>query len=249
MPCPEVLLRSVESDGLGLIRCKQGFEAISRKQGQTDRTRWFAVVPDQGQWQQFVRDAGFDPDQFPLPDVKTPVFMPMPESGWAIHTSLIKPLNRKTWVLLACVLVAGAVFFGMLSYTIKLAWDVSTLRQEWSELSEQSAQTLQIQREMEDLRRPLDKVANLQPKVLQLKLMAQLAEAGIFDESKKVSLQDWEYRNGRFRLQFVVPAEGFALGAFLESIEKLGMFANVRLLSGTPPNTVALQATLAGEKP
>jgi hypothetical protein len=41
-----------------------------------------------------------------------------------------------------------------------------------------------------------------------------------------------------------VPAEGFELGKFLETIEELSMFKNVRLLSGTPPQSVGLQAEL-----
>ena len=139
----------------------------------------------------------------------------------------------------------GALFFALLTYNVKLVVHANNLRQEYAVLAQQAASTLKLQREIEALQQPIQTIVQTQPKVLQIKLMAQLAQAGLFDEATKVNLQEWEYRNDRIRMQFSVPPDGFELGSFLESIERLGLFKNVRLLSGTPPQSVALQAELA----
>lgn len=245
-PCPEMLLRSILDDGFHLIRCQDGFEALSQVNGRIHRSRWFAALPDSAGWQKFVQDAGADPDTYPLPAVQTCALGDVPARGWSIQTHKLRPLSPKTWAALAVATLLGAAFCALLSYQIKLSQRVDTLRQEHTVLAGESASALKLQQQIEAQQRQLAVVAGFQPKVLQLKLMAQLADAGLFDEDTKVTLQEWEYRNNRIRLQFAVPAEGFVLGQFLESIERLGLFTEVRLLPGTPPQTVGLQASLKG---
>lgn len=231
--------------GLHLIKCAAGFEAVSIKHGGvTHRSRWFAASPAESAWQQFVRDAGGDPDQHPLPSVKSIDLLARPAKGWALFSAGIKPISTQQWAIWGAVTLAGAALFGLLSYNIKLIVNTDALKKEHATLAEQSAATLKLQREIETLQKPAAAIVQVQPQVLQTKLMASLAGAGLFDETTKVNLQDWEYRNGRIRIQFSVPAEGFELGKFLEAVERLGLFKNVRLLSGTPPQSVGLQAEL-----
>ena len=245
MPCPEPLLRAEFSAGLHLIKCAAGFEAVSIKHGGvTHRTRWFAALPAETAWQQFVRDAGGDPDQHPLPSVKSIDSLARPAKGWALFSADIKPIGTQQWAIWGAVTLVGAALFGLLSYNIKLIVNTDALKNEYATLAEQSAATLKLQREIETLQKPAAAIVQAQPQVLQTKLMASLAGAGLFDETTKVNLQEWEYRNGRIRIQFSVPAEGFELGKFLEAVERLGLFKNVRLLSGTPPQSVGLQAEL-----
>lgn len=245
-PCPEMLLRPNLLDGFHLIRCQDGFEALSQINGRVQRSRWFAALPDSAAWQKFVQDAGSDPDTHPLPAVQTCNLGDVPARGWSIQTHRLRLLSPKTWVVLVAVTLLGAAFCALLSYQVKLNQRIDTLRQEHAVLSGESASALKLQQQIESQQQQLAVVADIQPKVLQLKLMAQLADAGLFEEDTKVTLQEWEYRNNRIRLQFAVPAEGFVLGEFLESIEKLGLFTEVRLLPGTPPQTVGLQAVLKG---
>lgn len=247
LPCPEMLLRPALADGLHLIRCRDGYEALSLAQGRIQRTRWFAALPDAAIWQRFVRDAGSDPDHHPLPAAQTLRLTDVPGRTWSIHTSLLRPLKRPTWLMLLAVTLVGAGFFALLSYSVKLSQRIDVVRQEHAALSRESALALSLQQQIESQRKQLAVVADMQPRVLQLRVMSRLAAAGLFDEATKVSLQEWEYRNNRIRLQFAVPAEGFVLGEFLESIEKLGLLTDVRLLPGTPALTVALQAALAGD--
>ena len=231
--------------GLHLIQCAAGFEAVSIKdRGVTHRTRWFAALPAAAAWQQFVRDAGADPDQHPLPVAKTVALLGQPAKGWVLFAAAAKPLSSQQLVVWSAVALVGAALFGLLSYNLKLVVNTQALKAEYANLAKQSATTLTLQREIEALQQPIAAIVQVQPQVLQIKLMAALADAGLFDESTKVNLQEWEYRNGRIRIQFSVPAEGFELGKFLESFEKLGLFKNVRLLSGTPPQSVGLQAEL-----
>lgn len=245
MPCPESLLRVEVPPGLHLIKCVEGFEAVCLKDGGiTHRTRWFAALPAEGVWQQFVRDAGVEPDQYPLPLAMSVALRDKPAKDWVLVSAAAKPLSPQQWALWGAIALAGAALFGLLSYNLKLVVNTEALKKEYAALAEQSAATLKLQREIETLQQPVAAIVQVQPKVLQIKLMAGLAEAGLFSESTKVNLQEWEYRNGRIRLQFSVPAEGFELGKFLASIEKLGLFKNVRLLSGTPPQSVGLQAEL-----
>lgn len=245
LACPEVLLRPPLPDGLHLLRCQQGFEALRLVQGHAYRSRWFAQLPSPGAWQHFVQDAGVDPARHALPEAQTLALHEAPQRGWSIHSSLVRPVGGKTWAALAALALGGAVFFAFLGYSLKLSYQVQTVRHEYSALALQSAESLKLQQELDAQRKPLAAIANFQPKTLQFRLMARLAEAGFFNETTKVSLQEWEYRNNRIRIQFSVPAEGFALSQFLESIEKLGLFKDVRLLSGTPPLSVAIQAALA----
>ena len=247
LPCPEMLLRPALPDGLNLIHCLDGFEAISLAQGRIQRTRWFAAPPDPTVWQSFVRDAGSDPDLHPRPAAQTLGLGDLPDRTWSIHTSMLRPLKRQTWATLAAVTLVGAVFFALLSNSFKLSQRIDAVRQEHATLSREYALAVKLQQQIESQRKQLAVVADMQPKVLQLRAMARLAAAGLFDEATKISLQEWEYRNNRIRLQFAVPAEGFVLGEFLESIEKLGLLTDVRLLPATPALTVALQAALAGD--
>lgn len=245
LPCPEPLLRPRLPDGIHLIKCLDGFEAMSIKAGATRKTRWFATQPTELNWLQFARDAGVDAAFLTVPTPETVQILKKPAKDWLLVSSSIQSVSVVKWAVWAIVTALGAIFFALLTYNIKLVLNVNDLRKDYEVLAQQAASTLKLQREIASLQQPIEAIAQSQPKVLQIRLMAQLAQAGLFDEATKVNLQEWEYRNGRIRVQFSVPAEGFELGRFLESIERLKLFKNVRLLPGTPPQSVALQAELA----
>ncbi len=245
VPCPEPLLRGVLPDGLQLVACLSGFEGVSVVSGAIRTTRWFAAVPPDVTWLQFARDAGLDPAGLTVPAPKAIQLLAKPAKGWQLVSNSLQPISIKKWTVWAVATAVGAIFFALLAYNTKLVVHTEKLRHEYDILAQQAASTLKLQREIATLQQPIQTIAQSQSKVLQTKLLAKLAQAGLFDEARHVNLQEWEYRNGRIRMQFSVPAEGFELGGFLESVESLGLFTNVRLLSGTPPNSVAFQAELA----
>jgi hypothetical protein len=243
-PCPEMLLRPTLPSGLHLVTCSKGFEAIHVAMGAVNRSRWFSEPPGKESWVNFVRDAGLDPNLHP---VKTPQSLSLRQSsepGWSVQSNLLHPLGTRTWLVLLGIALVGAALVGLISYQVKLAQHIESVRVEHASLSKESAVALRLQAQIDEQKKSLSLAAFSQPKTVQLKLMAQLASAGLFDEATKVTLQEWEFRNNRVRMQFGVPAEGFELGKFLASLESLGLLSEVRLLSGTPPQAVAIQASL-----
>lgn len=247
LPCPEMLLRPALPDGLRLIRCQAGFEAINLVAGRIQRSRWFEVLPDAQAWQKFARDAGADPALHPCPAAQTVSLVAALPRAWRIHTSLLRPLTRQSLIGLMALALVGAALVAAISYSIKLSLHIGAARDQHAALSVQYAAAIKLQRQIEAQRQQMSLIADMQPRVMQVRLMAGLAAAGLFDEATKVTLQEWEYRNDRVRLQFAVPPEGFVLGDFLAAVEKLGLFDNVRLVPGTPPLSVALQANLVGD--
>jgi len=245
LPCPEPLLREDLTCGLHLIQCIVGYEAVCiRNGGLTHRTRWFKEIPSEAHWQQFVRDSGFDPEQHRLPRPQSMALRRRPSNHWVLFSTALKPIGLGQRMAWAMVALTGAVLIGLATYHAKLVFFTTSLENEYVTLAAQSATTLKLQQHIDALRLPIATVLLARPQASQAKLMAALARAGLFDESKKVNLQDWEYRNEQIRIQFSVPSDGFELGKFLESIEQLRLFKNIRLLPGTPPQSVGLQAEL-----
>lgn len=246
-PCPEMLLRPALSDGLHLVSCLQGYEALSVAQGRVTRSLWFSQSPRSMEWQRFVQDAGADPALHSLPTAQAYILRKAPTHDWSLNSPSAHLWSHKTWAAFVLVAAVGVVFSVLVGYSLRLNFQIQSLRQDYAALAQTSEATLKLQRELEAQRKPLDAVLSFQPRVLQLRLMARLAEAGLFDEGTKVNLQEWEYRNNRVRIQFAVPPEGFSLSQFLETVENTGLFKDVRLLSGTSQFSVAIQAALADE--
>lgn len=72
-PQPEMLLRSTTlPDGLHLLACRNGYEALSIVGTRLIKTRWFPRPPDDTAWQGFVRDAGRIPEENPRPAPTSP---------------------------------------------------------------------------------------------------------------------------------------------------------------------------------
>jgi hypothetical protein len=249
-PCPEMLLRSALGDGLHLLRCLSGFEAISRVDGQLHKTRWFAQSPDAQAWAAFVQDAGFDPAQHPIQEARVAPLNEHMQRGWRMHSSALRPLTWQYWAAVAGVTLVGCAVFSALTYQVKLNLRLEELRAEHTRLASESAAALTLQRQIDDQRLQLDAVAAVQPAQLQMRLMARLADSNLFDGLQgKVGLSEWEFRNGRIRMAFSVPAEGFSLSDFLQDVEALDLFSDLRLLPGAPAQVVALQAALKSSLP
>lgn len=245
--CPEMLLRPTMADGLYLVHCLSGVEAVYVSQTFVHRTRWFESVPDTNAWQQFVRDTGNDPSQYPLPGVRQLVLSERPTRSWSLRSSLTQSLGRNDWALLLVVTLVGAALCLAIAYSIKLNFRLDTLRTEHSAYLLQNDRAVKLQRQLDTLQKQIAQIAVTQPKTLQTKVMAALAQSALFNETTLTSLQEWEYRDNRIRLQIAVPQDGFVLSQFLEKIEKLGMFTQLRLLPSTTALSVALQASLKGD--
>lgn len=249
-PWPETLLRPPLADGLHLIECRRGFEALHIRQQQLLRTRWFGAPPQPEAWTAFVRDSGQEPAQHPLPAPLRLELQTRPPAGWSLSTRLIRPIPP--------VLLAAAFAFALFglalvtggSYSLKLMNEIAAERSEYQRLAAENAVAIGLQQQIGQIRARLDGFSAVRPPVSQLRLMQALIDAGLLGgENNPVSLLEWEYRNQRLRLLFQVPPDKFDLGAFLAVLERQPMFKSVKLMPDTPALTVGVQTQVVEAPP
>lgn len=243
-PYPENLFRPNLPDGLHLIACSEGVEALAIVTGKTRKTRWFPSQPDAEAWAGFVRDAGCDPSEHALP-VQPSVLESAPlQTGWKLQTGLSSRFSHAFFIGMGILVLAGALCSALLAYDFRYQTSISDARREYQRLASENAALLALTRQITANADYFSALASEQPPVSQLALMRSLAEAGLFGEATKISVLEWEYRNGRLRLLFAVPAENFSLSLFLSTLEKQGILQEIRLMPDTPPLTVGIQAVV-----
>jgi hypothetical protein len=241
---PEPLLRVPLASGLHLLRCVEGFEAVEQADGALQRTRWFAQSPTADQWAAFVRDAGADPAKHPLPPAASLPWQARQPEAWRLKTSLARPLSK--WALLgaaAACLIGSLIIVGSV-YQYKLDTALAADRAELARLRQENKRALALQQRIAEQARYIEILAQFQPKSLQLDVLRDLAASGLLGETSKVSLSEWEYRNGRLRMVFQTPPQDFRLSAFLARLEHVPALADIRLLPESAPFTVAVQANV-----
>ena len=251
-PAPEVLFRRNSlNDGLHLLVCTTGYEATACERGETLKTRWYSAAPGHEDWLAFVRDSGKIPDQHPQPMPTMAPLLVKPSGQWQIHSNFLHGLPADRLVLAAGILIGGAVLAGLLSYDIKYSHLIAKNRHILEQLKSEKNVVIDLQDKIARHTIMLDAVSDIRPKALQLQLMQALAETGLFEEGKGISLSEWEYRNDRLRLLFMIPRGEFSLTTFLSTIEAMELFSEIRLIPDTPPQTVGIQALVnaPGERP
>ena len=243
-PCPEQLLRAEAPDGFSLTRCSTGVDATFCRAGRLEKTRWFATDPADADWAWFVQDAGSSPAQVPMPRLREAPVQLNPSKGWSFFTSLHKPATRMALAGLAAATLAGGALAAAAVYDFKLSGELERVRAQRALLATEAASAVKLQAELDDIATKVSGLSAQQAPVLQLQAMARLANSGLVGDASKVFLLEWEFRNDRIRMLFSVPPDKFVLSEFLAGVEKIGAFAGVKLLPGTPPQTVGLQASL-----
>lgn len=236
---PESVLREAPADGLFLVACQKGFEGFAKKAGQLRRTRWFSGMPTSVEWLQFARDAGHAEH-----DVPAPRQFPMlahASAGWKLHSAFQKPVSNRSWAVagVAALLGSGVCAAGV--YQVKLDRAIATEQATIARIEQENASTIGVQQRINKLAQYVDRLQLGERKVLQLGLMAEIAASGLIDEAGKTSVAEWEYRGRRLRLVLVVPQDRGSLEGFLERIEAIPSFTEVRLLPDSPANTIAVQ--------
>jgi len=243
-PWPEAILRANLSEGLHLIRLEQGFEALSIKKGHIYKTRWFAQQPNQDAWVNFARDAGHTPeDGLPAPTVARRLGHP-PE-GWRLRTSLLTRTPRKLLFGAIGIALLGSMIVTGLVYQFKLQLAIATEREMVAKISSENANTIAVQKEIDQIISYLSLLQQARPRIVQLELMRELAESGLINAESTVSLLEWEFRNNQLRLLFSTPGENFSMSDFLRQLDELEMLSNTRLLTDTPPRTIGIQSSLS----
>ena len=248
-PWPESLLRPGLSDGVHLLDCLEGYEALSVAGGRLVKTRWFAELPGESEWRAFARDAGFDPERRPLPPPAALRLGKEPEPGWKLSTRLIRPISPVAWLSAAVVALVGVCVVALGVYSLKLSWSLASERAAYDKITTEHAETIALQKRIDQSAEFLDAFHGVRPPWTQLELMEAIADAGLISESTKISLSEWEYRGDRLRLQFAVPAENFSLGLFLGVLESLPSLKEIRLITDSPAGTVGIQARVTDVPP
>jgi hypothetical protein len=245
-PWPEPLLRAAPGEGLHLLSCDEGCEAVALRGGAIRRTRWFRAMPDDAAWAAFVRDVGLEPAGHPRPAAAQALpSLERPAAGWKLSTRLIEPVPLQAWALAALVALLGAALIAGGLYELKLGRLIADEQAEIARIRSENAATLALHKELTEAGGYLAALDRTRPAMLQLDLMRAIAGSGLVDDPFRISLLEWEYRGGRLRLLFSVPADGFSLGDFLAELEKLPLFGGIRLMPDTPRGTVGIQASLA----
>lgn len=243
-PLPEPLLRPPMTDGLHLVECIDGFEAVAIRGAEVHRTRWFRNRPNVGDWASFVRDSGDNPADQALPAAERANLSPTLPRGWKLATHLLRQIPAHDWVAAALAAVAGVVLIAGLLYEFKLDGMVAADRAELDRLARDHATTIALQKQIATEANYLEALQKARPNVLQLELMKNLAESGLLGETAKVSLAEWEFRNDRLRILFAVSEDTFNLTQFLTRLESLSMLKEIKLMPDTPPRTVEIQAAV-----
>lgn len=241
-PWPEPLLRPALDDGLHLIKCLDGYEAVSVVSQEDLRTRWFAVMPTDEAWATFVRDAGADVRHHPLPAPREINIKLHPARGWKLSTGLIRSVPSAVWIGAVTVAIAGLMVAIGGAYSFKLDSAISAEREKYEALSKEHAVTIGLQKQIDEKSDYLKGFSGLRTSYSQLELMTSLIESGVISEGGKISLSEWEFRNNRLRMLFAVPQDDFSLGLFLTVLEKQPVFRDIKLMTDTPPGTVGIQA-------
>ena len=243
-PWPEPLLRPAIEDGVQLIKCLDGFEAISVASQEIKRTRWFASAPSDDAWLAFVRDAGMDPLRHSKPVPCEISLKTIPPRGWKLSTGLISPVPRALWAGAAVVAIVGLLGVMGGAYGLKLDSVISAERTNYEKLSKEHAVTIALQKQIDEKIDYMKGFSGLRSSYSQLELMTSLVNSGVISEGTKISLSEWEYRNNRLRMLFTVPQEDFSLGLFLAVLEKQPVFRDIKLMTDTPQGTVGIQASI-----
>ena len=244
-PWPESLLRLPLGDGLHLLKCLNGFEAISIVSQEIVRTRWFASLPAAETWKLFVRDAGLDPEQHPLPSPGEIKLQQTSPRAWKLSTSLIQPIPYTVWAGVATLAIAGLLIVMGVGYSLKLSNMIASERVTYEKLAKENAVTIALQKQIRQKVDYLNGFSGARSPIPQLDLMKILLDSGLVTEDSGISLAEWEYRNSRLRLLFAVPSENFSLGDFLTVLEKLPALRDIKLMPDTPPQSVGIQAAIS----
>lgn len=240
-PWPEALLRPTVGDGMHLIRCCDGFEAVYVRSRTLVRTRWFPKAPASDLWEAFVQDSGLDPSNMPMPLAMECKLAKEPPSDWRVSSRKAPSFGGVAWGAVGLAAIFGMLVVAGCALSLKLSAALSVEKARYEKLMQEHAVTISLQRNIDEKRAYLDGFSGLRSSYSQLELIKAVIDAGLLSEKARVSLAEWEFKNNRLRLLFSVPQDGFRLGGFLSVLEKQPMFKDLSLMPDTPAGTVGVQ--------
>jgi hypothetical protein len=244
---PESALGAINEDGIYLLSCAEGggYEAQAVSGGQLQRSRWFAAMPSDADWQAFLRDARAD-TALALPTRAQPMRLQPLSINRLSFGSAIRPASPVAlWAASAVLAAVGALAIGMGVFQYRVAQELERMQVEVDAGRGRNKEVLNLERKVTSERAAVVDIALLDPGVSQSALLAHFAQVGLLSVEQGVTLNEWDYRNKRLRLAFDVPLDNFVLSDFLRQLEKVAILSNVRLLPESGPRQVVIQADVA----
>lgn len=172
-------LKEPAADGLRLVRRQAGFEAQSCADGQVQLSRWWPKIPDELDWTRFVRAAGQDCEQHPLPQpvsLRAEVALP---KGWRSGNNLPKPDPWKGWHWQVMALALAMTVSGIAGLHWQSREQLKLDKQLLSELRSQREAMLNERAKYETLRQDHEALRALAPKLSQLELLDRVIGSGV----------------------------------------------------------------------
>lgn len=169
-------LDQIHDDAAVLLVAGLGYEARWWRNGQLVASRWWPQPPDQTAWDTFLRTAGADPSQWPLPDAITTPHRTQPWRTNALGDALTG--LRSHWPLLATsagsLLVAA--FAWQLGAGLRAQFHLNALEQRLAAAETDLSPVLSARQQAEEDQQAIADLLALRPPVPQIRLLAEASK-------------------------------------------------------------------------
>lgn len=235
---PESVLQTPIENGLCLSRCHEGHEGQLWREGQLERSRWWAQLPAPDEWLMFQRDAGIPPNeqqtQPPAPRVSTLNVRPwVNESGSAGGQEM--QLERLIIALGILILLLPTFWYGFGLY--KMRGSTAQLHEQQAQLQREAGPIMQARSQALDHLARINALRALAPYSEQLVLMAKIAE--VLPKNNSYT-KDWDFQSGQ--LKTTITSDSDISTTFLIGVlQQAGSFRDVKALPGRDPKSVTFQ--------
>ncbi len=237
---PETVLRDRHGDGAYLVAGLDGYEGLAWQNGSLMASRWWASVPAANEWINFQRDAGVLPAG-QATEVPSPRNEPWQDRPWGRSASLDQTAVYEAWgmrwavPLMALGLVVATLWYGV--QLTKVKQGISARTAELERLSAQAGPVLEARGQaLEALSRIHSLQAVLERYPDPLSVMGEVAKYVPKDGSH---LKEWEFMNGRLRLQLASPNK-LTVSDLVKGFQSAGFFRDVQAAPSSDPSNVTL---------
>lgn len=240
---PESVLQTPIENGLCLTRCHEGFEGQLWREGQLERSRWWAQLPTQDEWLMFQRDAGILPGeqqtQPPAPRVNPLNVQPWVNEVGSSSDQVIQ-LERLIIALGILLLLLPTFWYGFSLY--KMRHSTTQLHDQQAQLQREAEPITQAHGQALDYLARIDVLRATAPYPGQLALMAKIAEALPKDNSY---LKDWDFQQGQLKVTITSKSD-ISATMLIGVLQQTGSFGDVKALPGGDPKSVTFQMDVIG---
>lgn len=153
-----------------------GYEARLWRKGVLVASRWWPAPPDEATWELFLRTAGTDPSQWPLPEPSLPSLRPLPWRTQALADSLGG--LRAFLPLLASIAgsLIAAAFAWQVGAGLRAQLHLNALEKQLAAAEAELSPVLSARQQAEDDLQAITRLLALRPPVPQTRLLAEASK-------------------------------------------------------------------------